>query len=156
MNTLRTITECLLCDKQFDVPVLPVPDIGQPVNEQTLKVVQAFAKHLEKKHPERLAFAQTLSMGVMGVEILKNFQHADAGLLSGLEQTRIALYQMNQRREINDATLLDRIARLELGSEDATKVFDLARQLRDFLTEVDLRPKLSAIVAPNGQPVVQP
>ena len=133
-----TITTCKHCQKRFEIPLsLNVPAIGQQVDAKAMKVVEAFMKHLQKEHPDQIARSMAAGQDMMALSVLLNFEHENQSVTRWMEQARSAFFRVNQKRTIPDAMLEDRIARLALNQQDAAKVLDLCRQLRDFLTEAN-------------------
>jgi len=162
----RFTSSCRHCGHKFKHISFAVPIVGQEPGKPDSRVselVKVFAAHLHRKHSEEYAgagiAAQQLSNGttgfwmeqklMFGLAVLVRFEHEDPILRMIVDATRLVLHRMTRRATLDDATLLDRVARLELSNGDQAKVVELCKSLRDFLMETPQVPQNQIVETPQ-------
>lgn len=144
-------TKCAVpgCGKTFVSSALDIPIIGQP-NDRVVKFVTALMEHLQAKHPQIMLTISQRIQEFMGFLVISMFEAQDPKLLELREHIRASLAKMSRRFQISNADIQDRVARLELDSEEEEGLNILLRDMRDLLTE-------QGTYAPkNGQPAERP
>lgn len=161
----RFTSSCRICGHKFKHISFAVPLVGQEQGKpdpRVFELVKIFAAHLERKHDEEYpkagTTAQYLGYGttafwqeqklMFGLAVLVRFEHEDPVLCMIVDATRLVLHRMTRRATLDDATLIDRVARLELSNADQSKVVDLCKSLRDFLMETPQAPQKQVVEAP--------
>jgi hypothetical protein len=85
-----------------------------------------------------------------GFLVVSLFELNDPKLLEMREHIRATIAKVSRRFQISDADIQDRVARMELDSQDEEGLNILLRDMRDLLTE-------QGRYAPqNGQPAQKP
>ena len=139
------------CDKKFEAPSLSIPIVGRPPLERAVKYVSKLAEHIQKSHPNLAAPAMQAMMNMFGWIAVQHFTIEDPALMKILDETRRSLHLVTRGRWIDDATILDRTARLGLDTEKQNEVMRMLAEMRDFLCEVQ-----PAQPSPIVHPVVPP
>ena len=137
------------CDKTFVAPSLSIAVIGRQPLERAVRYVSKLAEHIQKSHPVLAQPAAQAMMNMFGWIAVQHFSIEDPALIAILDETRRSLHIATRGRWIDDATILDRAARLNLDPEKQAEVVTLLTEMRDFLCEVKPAPT-SPLVAPNG------
>jgi hypothetical protein len=148
---LEYITKCRVpgCNKEFVSTPVDIPIIGQP-NARTVKFVTALMEHVQKKHPQMMQNIAGAIQDYTGFLVVSLFEVNDPKLLEMREHIRAIIAKVSRRFQISDADIQDRVARMELDSEDEEGLNVLLRDMRDLLTE-------QGRYAPqNGQPAQKP
>jgi|SRR5208283_6514 len=148
---LEYITKCRVpgCTKEFVSTPLDIPIIGQP-NARVVKFIMALGEHVEKKHPQMMQNITGAIQEYTGFLVVSLFEVNDPKLLEMRENIRATIAKVSRRFQISDADIQDRVARIELDSEDEEGLNVLLRDMRDLLTE-------QGRYAPqNGQPTQKP
>lgn len=151
MTSIDYVTKCSVptCGKQFISSALDIPILGAP-NERVVKFVTALMDHLQTKHPQIMAQVSQSIQEFMGFLVISMYEVQDPKLLEMREFIRAGLAKVSRRFQISNADIEDRVARLELDSEDEEGLNILLRDMRDLLTEQgDYAPR-------NGQPAGRP
>jgi hypothetical protein len=150
-SNLEYITKCRVpgCTKEFVSTPFDIPIIGQP-NARVVKFIMALAEHLEKKHPQMIENIDGASKEYTGFLIVSLFEVNDPKLLEMRENIRATIAKVSRRFQISDADIQDRVARMELDSEDEEGLNVLLRDMRDLLTEQ------GGYAPQNGQPAQKP
>ena len=148
---LECITSCKIpgCAKRFVSSALDIPIIGQP-NERVVKFVTALMDHLQAKHPDVMTRVSGAIQEYMGFIVVSLFELNDPKLLEMREQIRASLAQVSRRYQISNADIQDRVARLELDSDEEEGLNTLLRDMRDLLTEQ------GSYAPKNGTPADKP
>ena len=148
---LEYITKCRVpgCNKTFVSNPFDIPIIGQP-NARIVEFVRALMEHLQKKHPQMMQNIAGAIQEYTGFLVVSLFEVNDPKLLEMREHIRATIAHVSRRFQISDADIQDRVARMELDSEDEEGLNVLLRDMRDLLTE-------QGRYAPqNGQPAQKP
>jgi hypothetical protein len=172
MGNLIYITTCTVpnskgvpCGEQFSCPALPEFSIMDPNAARAAgKLVGALAKHLEKKHPERIAPILPMLAVYQGFLVLNNFDTQDPQLIQSRENLRSMLHSQTRKNFVPDDKLLEPFAPLLnerdfLDAKGKQLFIDLLRNFRDFLTEQGHYGPQTPTVAQNGQagpPIIHP
>jgi hypothetical protein len=145
------ITRCKVpgCNKEFSAPSLGIQIISKNPIERATVYVSKLAEHIQKKHSELAPPCMQGMMNMFGWLAVQHFDIEDPALVSMLDQTRRSLHVVTRGKWVDDATILDRAARLGLDQEKQSEVVTMLTELRDFLCEVE-EPVPSALVTPNG------
>jgi hypothetical protein len=162
----RFTSSCRHCGHKFKHISFAVPSLGQEQGKpdpRVFELVKVFAAHLDRKHSDEYPgagiAAQQLAHGttgfwqeqklMFGLAVLVRFEHEDPILRMIVDATRLVLHRMTRRATLDDATLLDRVARLELSNGDQSKVVELCKSLRDFLMETPQVPQNQVVETPQ-------
>jgi hypothetical protein len=163
MGSLIYLTTCMVpdkdgkpCGEQFSCPALPEFSVMDPGTAKAAgRLVGALAKHLEKKHPERLAPVAPLSAAYQGFLVLNNFDTQDPQLIQSREHLRAMLHNQTRKNFVPNAKILEPFApileREHLTTDDRNLLLELLENFRDFLTEQgEYAPKIPATTPSNG------
>lgn len=145
------VTKCSVpgCGKQFVSCALDIPILGAP-NERVVKFVTALMDHMQTKHPAIMVQISQSIQEFMGFLVVSMYVVQDPKLLEMREFVRSRIAKVSRRFQISDADIQDRVARLELDSDDEEGLNILLKDMRDLLTEQgSYSPK-------NGQPADRP
>jgi hypothetical protein len=145
------VTRCRVpgCSKTFVSDPFDVPIIGQPTDRLD-RFVRAMESHLKERHPQQLTAIDGSAAQFKILLIASSFEIRDPLLISMGNMLRWSLAQFTRTRNITDAEITDRAARLELEPEQQEGIETLLRDMRDLLTEQ------GSYAPPNGQPAPSP
>lgn len=134
------ITRCKPCGKEFTAPSLSIQIIGKNPIERAVQYVSKLAEHIQRKHPELVGPCSQAMINMFGWLAVQHFEIEDPALMSILDDTRRSLHAVTRRTWVDDATILDRAARLGLDPGQQAEVVTMLTELRDFLCEVQPTP----------------
>lgn len=133
--TGRYVTTCKLCRRNVaESPALEIPIIGDPGKnvQQLLKVLM---KHLEKHHPEDFRHGAALLAEFPAFLILCAFDYEDPTMPPRLENIRAAIFGVVRKNTVPDSSIEHIVAGFGLDPEDARKVNQAMKAVRDACCE---------------------
>jgi len=148
--TGRYVTTCKLCRRAVaESPALEIPIIGHP-GKRVEDLLKVLLKHLTKHHAAELMEGAALLNEFQAFRILSAFDYEDPTMTPRLENIRAAIFALVRKNGFTDASIQHIVAGFGLDPEDAAKVNEAMRTVRDACCEFgQWAPK---IPAPN-QPV---
>lgn len=133
--TGKYITTCRLCLKRIaESGPLDIPIIGEPGAKAEALIAILF-KHLTKHHPQEFAEGTAVAREVPAFFILAAFDSQDPSLTARLEQTRAGIFAIVRKNSMTDDSLQYIVSGLGLDSEDAVKVLEAFKAVRDACCE---------------------
>lgn len=152
--TGRYTTTCKLCRRDVaETPALEIPIIGEP-GKKAAELMTLLVKHLVKYHPKELKegadFAAAIAKELPAFMIMHAFKHEDPSIGPRLENIRAPLFAMMRKNSMSDASLEHVVAGFGLDPEDAAKVNQAMKAVRDACCEFgEFAPK-----TPQGSKIV--
>lgn len=127
-------TTCRLCNLKISKPPLELPIIGRATKpaEELFKVL---IKHLALKHPEEFAQGAVLAAEVPAFFTLAAFHSEDPSLTARIENVRAGIFALVRKNSMQDAMVEHIVASLGLDPQDAAKVNEAMKALRDACCE---------------------
>jgi len=133
--TGRYVTTCKLCRRDVaESPALEIPIIGEP-GKQVQKLMSVLLKHLQKHHKKELADGTALLSEFAPFLILSAFNYEDPTMTPRLENIRAAIFAIVRKNSMTDASLEHIVAGFGLDPDDAKKVNEAMRAVRDACCE---------------------
>ena len=133
--TGRYRTTCNLCHKAVaESPALEIPIIGDP-GKRTQELLNVLMKHLTKHHAEPLQKGAALAAEFTPFLILSAFSFEDPSIVPRLENIRAAIFAHVRKNSFTDASLEHIVAGFGLDPDDAVKVNEAMRAVRDACCE---------------------
>jgi hypothetical protein len=134
--TGKYTTTCRLCERRVaKSPALEIPIIGQP-GKRVQELLTVLVKHLSKYHPNELKEGAQLCAEVQPFLILTAFDYEDPSMSPRLENIRAAIFSIVRKNFFTDAALEHIVAGFGLDSDDAKKVNEAMRAVRDACCEM--------------------
>jgi hypothetical protein len=131
----RYITTCKLCTASIaETNALNVPLEGHP-GASVEKLIKVLVKHLQTHHLQELQQGVMLSNEFAPFLILSAFRFEDPSLPRRLEMMRGAIFAHVRKNTMSDDAIAHIVATWGLDPEDAVKVNEGMRALRDVLCE---------------------
>ena len=134
VKPLRYAATCKLCRKEAEAPPLEIPIVGNP-GKKAEDFMRVLLKHLTKHHPEDLARGAALSNELAPFLILSAFEHEDPSIVPRLENIRAAIFAQVRKNSFTDASLQGIVAAFGLDPDDADKVLEGMKAVRDACCE---------------------
>jgi hypothetical protein len=133
---LRYTTTCKLCHQRIaESPALNIPLVGNPgVKVQAL--MKVLMKHLEKQHPEEFANGAALLAEFPAFLILCAFEYEEPTMPPRLESIRAGIFSIVRKNTLTDASIEHITAGFGLDPEDARKVNQAMKAVRDLCCEL--------------------
>jgi hypothetical protein len=152
-TTGKFLTTCNLCRRPVaESPALEIPIIGQP-GKKVQELMRVLLKHLTKHHAEEFQKGSALLAEFTPFLILSAFTYEDPTITPRIENIRAAIFATVRKNSITDASIEHIVAGFGLDPEDAARVNDAMRAIRDACCEFgQFAPK----VPPAPQPLVTP
>lgn len=137
--TGRYVTTCKLCRRDVaETPALEIPIIGDP-GKKAQELMTILVKHLARYHAKELKegadFANAVGRELPAFMIMHAFKHEDPSVAPRLENIRAPLFAMMRKNSMTDASLEHIVAGFGLDSEDAAKVNQAMKAVRDACCE---------------------
>lgn len=137
MNPItKFTTSCKLCHKKIaESPALNIPVIGHPGKpvEDLLKVL---LKHLTIHHTAELMEGAALFNEFQAFRILSAFDFEDPSMAPRLERIRAVMFTLVRKNGFADGALEHLVAGFGLDPDDAKKVNEAMRTIRDCCCEL--------------------
>ena len=152
-STGKFLTTCNLCRRPVaESPALEIPIIGHP-GKKVEELMRVLLKHLTKHHPAEFQQGSALLAEFTPFLILSAFSYEDPSINPRIENIRAAIFATVRKNSITDASIEHIVAGFGLDPDDATKVNEAMRSVRDACCEFGpFAPK----VPPARQPLVTP
>lgn len=137
--TGRYVTTCKLCRRDVaETPALDIPIIGEP-GKRAQELMTLLVKHLAKYHAKELKegadFANAVGRELPAFMIMHAFKHEDPSVGPRLENIRAPLFAMMRKNSMSDASLEHVVAGFGLDPDDAKKVNEAMKAVRDACCE---------------------
>jgi hypothetical protein len=137
--TGKYTTTCKLCRRAVaESPSLDIPVIGDP-GKRAGELMTVLLKHLMKYHAKELKagadFAKAVGRELPAFMIMHAFIHEDPSVGPRLESTRVSLFAMMRKNSMTDASLEHIVAGFGLDPDDARKVNEAMKAVRDACCE---------------------
>lgn len=133
--TGRYLTTCKLCRRDVaESPALEIPIIGQP-GKKAEDLMRVLIKHLGKYHAKEFNEGAALVQEMGPFLILSAFKFEDPSMLPRLESIRAAIFAIVRKNSMTDASLEHVVAGFGLDPEDAARVNEAMRAVRDACCE---------------------
>ena len=134
--TGKYTTTCRLCHKEVaKAPALDLPIVGQP-NKRMVDLMQVLTKHLGKHHAEDFNQGAALLDETLSWLVLTAYEHEDPSVPPRMEAIRARLFQRVRKNTMQDAMIEHVIAGFGLDPDDAVKVNQAMKSLRDACCEL--------------------
>lgn len=140
MNAIASLTgkyttTCKLCrQKVAEAPALDIPIVGDP-GKRGKKLMQVLTTHLGTHHPQEFAQGAALLDETLSFLVLAAFQHEDPSVDPRIEAIRAQLFARVRKNTLADSMLEHIVAGFGLDPEDAQKVNEAMRSIRDACCE---------------------
>jgi hypothetical protein len=135
VSPIRYVTTCKLCHRQVaEAPNLEIPIIGNP-GKKAEDLMRVLLKHLTKHHQEDFKRGAQLSAELPPFLILSAFEHEDPSIIPRLENIRAAIFAQVRKNSFTDSSLQGVVAAFGLDPDDAAKVLDGMKAVRDACCE---------------------
>ena len=133
--TGRYLTTCRLCLKRIaETDPLEIPIIGEP-GAKAEALVAGLVRHLLSKHRQEFQEGSALAKEIPAFFILAAFDSQDPSLNERLELIRSGLFAAVRKNTFPDSSLESLTASLGLDPEDAAKVLEGFKAVRDACCE---------------------
>ncbi len=137
--TGKYTTTCKLCRRAVaESPSLDIPVIGDP-GKRAAELMTVLVKHLMKYHAKELKagadFAKAIAQELPAFMIMHAFIHEDPSVAPRLENIRAPLFAMMRKNSMTNASLEHIVAGFGLDPDDATKVNEAMKAVRDACCE---------------------
>ena len=142
----KYVTTCRLCRAAVaKAPPLEIPTVGAP-GKRLNDLMTVLTKHLGKHHAQEFQEGAALLDETLSFLVLAAFEHEDPTVPPRIEAIRARVFQKVRKNYFTDATLQNLVAGLGLNPDDADKVNQTMRQVRDVCCE------FGAYAPQNGSP----
>lgn len=149
--TGKYTTTCKLCRRRVAESVaLNIPVVGEPGKRAT-ELTKILMKHLEKHHATEFAQGASMLAEFPAFLILAAFDYEDPTMPPRLEQIRAAIFQVVRKNTMTDASLEHIVAGYGLDPDDAAKVNEAMRAVRDACCELG---QFAPEMPPTPKPLV--
>ncbi len=145
MNALKKLmhtgpllkARCKLCQgrRGIEHPPLNIPTVGEP-GKETQDLMKAALQHLAKYHAEELGKGIALQQEFQAFRILSVFEYEDPGIVPRLELIRAAVFDIVRKNSMSDDNLKYIISGIGLDADDACKVLEVFKAVRDACCEL--------------------
>lgn len=133
--TGRYRTSCKLCRRDVaESPALDIPIIGQP-GKKAEELMKVLVKHLTKHHAKEFQEGAALLAEFPPFLILSAFNYEDPTMPPRLENIRAAIFAIVRKNSMTDASLEHIVAGFGLDPDDAAKVNQAMKAVRDACCE---------------------
>jgi hypothetical protein len=133
--TGKYVTTCRLCRKEIaKAPSLDLPVLGQP-GKRMNDLMQVLTKHLGKHHAQEFKEGAALLDETLAFLVLTAYDHEDPSVDTRIEAIRVRVFQKVRKNTMEDAMIEHVIAGLGLDPDDAVKVNQAMKSLRDACCE---------------------
>jgi len=133
--TGKYVTTCKLCAKRVaESPALEIPIIGNP-GHKVQQLMSVLLKHLTKHHVKEFQQGAALFAEFQPFLILSAFDYEDPTIPPRLELMRAALFVQVRKNTIQDSAIEHIVAGFGLDPEDAKKVNQAMKEIRDACCE---------------------
>jgi len=148
--TGRYITTCKLCRRDVaESPALEIPIIGRP-GKKAEDLMRVLVKHLGKHHAKEFNEGAALVQEMAPFLILSAFNFEDPTMPPRLENIRAAIFAIVRKNSMTDASLQHIVAGFGLDPQDADRVNEAMKAVRDACCEFgQFAPKV-----PEGSKIV--
>ncbi len=144
-------TFCKLCpqsegayQKIAEAPSLDIPIVGDP-GKRAKDFLGTLGKHLTKHHAQQFAEGLAMFQEFQAYLIFSAFEFEDPTITPKLEMIRAAIFAMVRKNSLSDDSLRHLVAGWGLDPDDAKKVLDGFKAIRDVLCEVGVHaPKITS------------
>jgi len=135
--SLKYLTTCKLCNQRFSSSALPI--IGAAPGAQEGLYLMKLGEHMRTAHRQHVQRMLTEAAAAQQMLLewftFKDWESQDPNLERSRDMRRSAIHNLTRKNRLNDADLIDKIARLELSEAEALKVTEMCKEIRDYLTE---------------------
>jgi hypothetical protein len=133
---LEYTTTCRICGKDVArAPSLDIPLVGQP-GKRAEKLLAVLLKHLTNHHLQDFQLGQGLQHEFQAFCVLNAFAFADPCVMPRLELTRASVFAAVRKNTLQDSALENITAGFGLDPDDAAKVNEALRAVRDVCCEL--------------------
>jgi hypothetical protein len=134
--TGKYTTTCRLCRKEVaKAPALDIPVVGQP-GKRLNELIAVLIKHLLKHHGQDLERGARIVDEVRAFLVLTAYDHEDPVAPKMIEDIRAQLFQRVRKNTMEDAMIEHVVAGFGLDPDDADKVNQAMKSLRDACCEL--------------------
>ena len=134
--TGKYTTTCRLCRKEVaKAPALDLPIVGQP-NKRMVDLMQVLTKHLGKHHAQDFQQGAALLDETLSFLVLSAYDHEDPSIPPRFEAIRARLFAKVRKNTMEDAMIEHVVAGFGLDPDDAAKVNQAMKSLRDACCEL--------------------
>lgn len=142
----KYVTHCRLCRAAVaKAPALEIPTVGDP-GKRLKDLMTVLMKHLGKHHAQEFQEGTALLDETLSFLVLAAFEHEDPSIDPRIEAIRARVFQKVRKNTFQDAMLQNIVASFGLDPDDANKVNQAMRQVRDACCE------FGAYAPQNGNP----
>lgn len=133
---MKFFTACKICGKKVaESPALNIPIVGEP-GKPVQDLLKVLLKHLTLHHTQELMEGAALFSEFQAFRILSAFEFEDPSMPPRLERIRAVMFQMVRKNGFNDGALEHMVAGFGLDPDDARKVNEAFRVIRDCCCEL--------------------
>ena len=134
--TGKYTTTCRLCRKEVaKAPALEIPVVGQP-NKRMTDLMQVLTKHLGKHHSQEFQQGAALLDETLAFLVLSAYDHEDPSIGPRFEAIRAQLFRRVRKNTMEDNMIEHVVAGFGLDPDDASKVNQAMKSLRDACCEL--------------------
>jgi hypothetical protein len=134
--TGKYVTTCRLCRKEIaKAPALDLPVVGQP-GKRMNDLMQVLTKHLGKHHAQEFKEGAALLDETLAFLVLTAYDHEDPSIGPRFEAIRARLFAKVRKNTMEDNMIEHVVAGFGLDPEDAVKVNQAMKGLRDACCEL--------------------
>ena len=134
--TGKYVTTCRLCRKEVaKAPALDLPVVGQP-GKRMNDLMQVLTKHLGKHHAHEFKEGAALLDDTLAFLVLTAYDHEDPSVDPRIEAIRARVFQKVRKNTMEDNMIEHVIATFGLDPDDAVKVNQAMKSLRDACCEL--------------------
>jgi hypothetical protein len=134
-TTGKYVTTCRLCRTAVaKAPALEIPTVGAP-GKRFNDLITVLTKHLVKHHAQEFKEGAALLDEILYFLVLTAFEHEDPSVDPKIEAIRAHVFQKVRKNSFADAMLDHIVAGFGLDPDDADKVNQAMRAVRDACCE---------------------
>ena len=134
--TGKYTTTCKLCRRRVAESVaLNIPVVGEP-GKRAAELTKILMKHLEKHHAQEFQQGAAMLAEFPAFLILAAFCYEHPSMGPRLEQIRASIFAVVRKNSIMDSSLEHIVAGFGLDPDDAVKVNQAMKSLRDACCEL--------------------
>jgi hypothetical protein len=134
--TGKYTTTCRLCHKEIaKAPALDIPIVGHP-NKRMTDLMQVLTKHLGKHHAQEFQQGAALLDETLAFLVLTAYDHEDPSVDPRIEAIRARVFQKVRKNTMEDNMIEHVVATFGLDPDDAAKVNQAMKSLRDACCEL--------------------
>jgi hypothetical protein len=133
--TGKYASTCRLCGKRSkEAPALDLPIVGDP-GKRINDLMTTLTKHVGKHHQQEFQEGAALLDETLSFLVLTAFDHEDPSIGPRIEAIRARIFAKVRKNTMQDAMIEHVVASLGLDPDDACKVNEAMKGLRDACCE---------------------